>query len=38
MIPPLTANAALSCFVFGLLVGAGWTLGSWVVARVLSLF
>lgn len=37
MIPTLSANAALSCFVFGFLVGAGWTLGAWLVSTILGL-
>jgi hypothetical protein len=37
MIPQLAASNALSVFAFGFLFAFGWTLGAWVMSRLLSL-
>jgi hypothetical protein len=34
--PALTAMNALNVFVFGLLLGAGWHVGSWLVGKILK--
>jgi hypothetical protein len=37
MIPQLALSPALSVFVFAILMGLGWTLGCFVMSRILSL-
>ena len=37
MIPAISANALLIWFVWGLLMGLGWTLGAWIMSRLLGL-
>lgn len=36
MIMTITPNALLVWFVWGFFMGLGWTLGSWLMSRLLS--